>query len=99
MTGHADFLATLGDEFLLGDGTRLQLREVSELTEQGDYLSYSLRFTGSPDHLVGQGMQDLAHETLGSQSLFLVPLGPGGDGFEYEAVFSYLRISRETATP
>ena len=98
MAGHADFAAIVGDEFRLGDGTRLRLREVSELSEQGDYLSYSLLFQGPAELAIAQGTYELTHETLGTQLLFLVPLGSGAAGFEYESVFSYLRAPSEGAT-
>ena len=98
MTGHADFAAIVGDEFLLFDGIRLRLREVSELFEQGDHLSYSLLFRGSAEQPFGQGTYELTHETLGTQSLFLVPLGPRDGWLEYESVFSFLRAEREEAT-
>lgn len=89
MTGQADFLAAVGDDFDLADGTSLRLCEVSDVHRQGDYRSYSLLFAGSLDNALAQASYELMHSTLGAQMLFLVPLGPGEEGFRYEAVFSY----------
>jgi hypothetical protein len=97
MEGHAGFLGVVGDDFRLRDDTALRLREVSDLAAQGDYAGYSIVFSGPSDHLLAQGTYELAHESLGVQSLFLVPLGPAGDGFDYEAVFTQLRSSGERA--
>jgi len=95
MEGNVGFRGVIGDDFRLRDDTALRLREVSELAVQGDYAGYSLVFSGPSDHPLGQGTYELAHETLGVQSLFLVPLGPAGDGFDYEAVFTHRRSSGE----
>ena len=95
MEGNVGFRGVIGDDFRLRDDTALRLREVSDLAVQGDYAGYSIVFSGPSDHLLAQGTYELAHETLGVQSLFLVPLGPAGDGFDYEAVFTHRRSSRE----
>lgn len=95
MEGHDGFLGVVGDDFRLTDDTRLRLREVSDLAVQGDYTGYSIVFSGPSDQLLAQGTYELAHDTRGVQSLFLVPLGPAGDGFDYEAVFTHRQSSDE----
>ena len=51
--------------------------------------SYSLLFRSSDkDHYLIQKQYPVSHPELGNLMLFLVPLGPGAEGMEYEAVFT-----------
>jgi hypothetical protein len=45
-------------------------------------------FSGSLSEGFGQGTYTVAHRSLGSFALFLVPVGPGGPDQRYEAVFN-----------
>jgi hypothetical protein len=93
---HADFAAHLGTTFRLrlADGAALDvvLEEASphpHLPPQpGRRRGFSLVFrSSSPGHLP-QGIYRLDHEAMGAMELFLVPIGPRGDGMCYEAVFN-----------
>jgi len=49
---------------------------------------FSLVFRGPLESLLPQATHRLEHAELGSMSLFLVPIGPDGEGMRYEAVFA-----------
>jgi hypothetical protein len=50
---------------------------------------FTLTLTGGPHPHLPQGILRLDHDVLGRLDLFLVPIGPGGDGqHRYEAVFA-----------
>jgi hypothetical protein len=50
---------------------------------------FTLTFAGGPSPAVRQGTLRLVHDVLGELELFVVPIGPGGDGRpRYEAVFA-----------
>jgi hemoglobin len=49
---------------------------------------FRLVFLGPADPQLTQGMHDLDHPNHEFSGLFLVPTGPDGDGFQYEAVFN-----------
>jgi len=51
---------------------------------------FSLVFRGPASYGLPQGTFVLEHESLGSLSLFLVPIGPARDGrgFGYQAIFN-----------
>jgi len=50
---------------------------------------FSLLFVGPDDRRLVQGTYRLDHEGFdGGLSLFLVPVGPGGEGMQYESTFS-----------
>jgi hypothetical protein len=44
--------------------------------------------TGQQDSYLVQAIYRVGHKALGSLDLFLVPLGPDGQGMRYEAVFT-----------
>jgi Domain of unknown function (DUF6916) len=49
---------------------------------------FSVQFLGPAEPVLPQRIHRLASGTGEALELFLVPLGPSGDGTEYEAVFS-----------
>ena len=49
---------------------------------------FSLLFRVPRGTVLSQRMYTMAHETLGSFELFLVPIGPSGDDLRLEAVFN-----------
>ena len=49
---------------------------------------FSLMFRGPADLQLPQATYSLAHAELGTVELFLVPVGRGADGVDYEAVFT-----------
>ncbi|RMF80912.1 MAG: hypothetical protein D6737_06545 [Chloroflexi bacterium] len=58
----------------------------ARLTEED---AFSLLFeTTETGFYLQQAIFKVTHPKLGEQHIFLVPLGPGGGGMHYEAVFS-----------
>ncbi len=49
---------------------------------------FALLFVGPEVPSLSQGIHRLAHPKLGAMEIFLVPVGPHGDGLGYEAVFN-----------
>lgn len=68
----------------------LHLIHVSELRETPRQRMFSLVFRGPLDQPMEQGGYPLSHAEIGSDVLFLVPVGREADGFHYEAVFNNL---------
>jgi|ERR1051325_1375977 hypothetical protein len=72
----------------------LQLTRVDHLREKHTSKrlyrdSFALIFTGPTDIMLQQGTYPMRHEALGEQvNIFIVPIGKGEEGFEYEAVFT-----------
>jgi hypothetical protein len=85
---HRQFVATVGPEPL-----ELELVEVHDLgvrrTDAGELDNYALVFRSAlRDRYAPQGTYRLAQERLGALDVFLVPLGPDGEGMRYEAIFN-----------
>lgn len=71
------------------DDFELTLMEVSRGGAGSAREQFTLTYAGGPNPPVQQGIMHLEHGTLGGLDLFLVPIGPGGDGrHRYEAVFA-----------
>jgi hypothetical protein len=68
----------------------LELISVSELRETPRQRMFSLVFRGPLDQPLEQGLHIMTHDTMGTESLFLVPIAREADGFHYEAVFNNL---------
>ena len=49
---------------------------------------FSLLFRGPRAPVLPQRIYRLEHERMGALELFIVPLGPDGDGLRYEAIFT-----------
>ena len=96
----ADFAARVDEPFVLDLKTDFPGLEPLVLTlakaeaiktnrDLGDARApFSLLFQGPAEPVLGQRIYPLDNEVLGRIELFLVPLGPVGDGMRYEAVFS-----------
>ena len=54
----------------------------------GGRRAFSLVFRGPRDAPVPQRIYRVEHDRLGAFDLFLVPIGPDGEGMRYEAVFT-----------
>ena len=68
----------------------VELVTVSDLRETPRQRMFSLVFCGPLDQPLEQGLHPMTHETMRTESLFLVPIAREADGFRYEAVFNNL---------
>jgi hypothetical protein len=70
----------------------LELAEVVALppkeSEEVRRAPFSLLFLGPGEPLLAQQIYRLDNPQAGAMDIFLVPLGPKGDGMQYEAVFT-----------
>jgi len=70
----------------------LQLTRVAKVMEseaaQLDRHPFSLFFIGPKSFLLKQHIYSVRHDELGSMDIFLVPVGAGGETYDYEAVFT-----------
>ena len=82
------FLIQFEDEWVASELVEVQDRSVA-LTDASPVQleSVSLLFRGPADATFGQGIYKVQNRALGTQELFLVPVGPG-DEVVYEAVFN-----------
>ena len=89
-----DFRGRVGERFparAQERGLALTLRTVDPLPRPlGDKgrEPFSLEFTDEADDHVPQQTVRVEHPDLGGFELFVVPLGPSGDGMRYEAIFT-----------
>lgn len=68
----------------------VKLVEVSELKKSPQQERFSIVFKGPSDTLLPQHTYEMTHESTGTFTIFLVPVGMETDGFLYEAVFNQL---------
>jgi hypothetical protein len=88
---YENYFGVQGSDFTLADSDiQLKLVEVTEKKVAGLQEMYSLLFCGAKDEALSQGTYELTHETLGSVSLFLVPVALDENGYQYEAAFNRL---------
>ena len=66
----------------------LELVELTEGTSSPRHEQFALLFRGPLETFLQQAIYQLEHETLGELEMFLVPVGRGQNGFQYEAVFN-----------
>ena len=89
-----DFTPALGEAFALdAGGTRgleLRLVEARSLGDQAfkDRTPFALLFRGPREPVLAQAMYRLTHQRLGALDIFIVPVGRGADGVDYEAIFT-----------
>jgi hypothetical protein len=70
-----------------GDGLAdIVLIEVTDNSEPSAE-RFTLLFRGSLDRFFEQNTYELGHDVLGSEPIFIVPVGRQADGFLYQAVF------------
>lgn len=78
------------------DPFEVKLIEVSPLGQgsgaepnaEGARAGFSIVFRGPTDRPLEQRIYPMAHDSLGSFDIFLVPIGPDREGLRYEAVFN-----------
>ena len=91
---HAVFAENLNSVFFMEHPAwgqvSLELVFVSELRETPRQRMFSIILRGALEQPFSQGLFPLSHEKMGTESLFLVPIGREDDGFRYEAVFNNL---------
>ena len=90
---YEELAAQANTKFLLTETTEpieLELIEATERQVTPQQEIFSLIFLGPKDLLLPQRMYQLAHERLGSVTLFLVPIAQSEEGFRYEAAFNRL---------
>ncbi len=94
---YASFEPYLNQTFTLNlegeEPVAFELIEVSHLGREPDEAenrrwSFALVFRGPESPVFEQQIFRLDHEEMGTLELFLVPLGPGKTGMQYEAVFT-----------
>ena len=87
------FTKCLDTEFQLVDENSpefsLKLTDVIDRAKTPRQETFSLLFQGPAEHFVAQGIHKLEHDQLGVIDIFLVPIGQGAGGFQYEAVFNH----------
>jgi len=86
-----DFDAIVGDPVSLEAGElsiAARVHEVSKLPSHGDRQSFSVIFRSEQGQQLEQQIVRVRHDSFKELDLFLVPLGPAGDGMDYEAVFN-----------
>jgi Domain of unknown function (DUF6916) len=93
----SDFEPHVGTKFRIAltgsEPLELELAEARSLggqtIEGSRRLPFAVTFKGGPrDRYLPQRIYDLEHPTLGTLSIFLVPLGPDEEAMRYEAVFT-----------
>ena len=93
------FSPLLGETFsLYADGAHalpLELVEATDLQSSGRAPAadgrrapFSLVFRGPHTPVAPQRIYPLEHPSIGRAELFLVPIGPDGQGMRYEAIFT-----------
>lgn len=88
------FAEHLGDTFRLeaegstGSLTLLEASPLESTARKDEREPFSLVFRGAKEEVLPQRIYRLEHEALGSLDIFLVPIGPDGEGMRYEAVFN-----------
>ena len=95
---HEHFAPLVGDDFTVTTAEGVHTMRLVEATAgaepggpgpQGQQrMQFSLVFRGPAAPLLPQGTYGVAHEAVGDQELFLVPLGRDADGVRYEAAFA-----------
>lgn len=93
---HEDFQVLLERRFLLArEGEEPLVLELIQAEakgsgepEPGRRRPFALVFRGPQAPILAQAIYALEHAELGRLEIFLVPLGPNGDGIGYEAVFA-----------
>ena len=94
-----DFSPYLNDEFRIrtssDDFLEIELLEVTEIgspppedRNTPKRRPFSVVFRGPMDAPIPQDIYEIEHEKMGAFSIFIVPIGPDGEGLRYEAVFA-----------
>jgi hypothetical protein len=75
-------------DMVLTEATPLGSGSGQEAGAPGRRVPFSLVFRGPRDVLLPQRTYRIEHEAIGAFDLFLVPIGPDGEGMRYEAIFT-----------
>jgi L-ascorbate metabolism protein UlaG (beta-lactamase superfamily) len=70
------------------DALELKLMEVVETMRTPTREQFSVLFSGPLEYHLPQGIYHMEHEKMGEMDIFLVPIGKGPEGYNYEAVFN-----------
>ncbi len=78
---------------LTGEGSATLPLVLVEITALGSGAAgrrdpYSLVFRGPPAPILPQRIYRIRHGRMGELEIFLVPIGPDGEGMRYEAIFT-----------
>jgi hypothetical protein len=98
----AAFRAEIDTEFVIDPGggrepVAVKLVEVTEGKSGGGFQRFSVLFHGPVDRFLEQGTYAFQHDSLGSLTLFIVPIvGSNAERIVYEAVFAQ-RIESQPA--
>lgn len=90
------FKGSLNQNYIvdLQDGNNLEIKlvEVEEKEKNSPSKDrpkdFSLIFRGPMSPVLNQFNHSLSNESLGQMNIFLVPIGPDGEGMNYQAIFS-----------
>lgn len=91
---HETFAGREGEAFpiRLEDGSAVETRLHSARTwgsgSDGHRVPFTLTFVGPQQPVLPQQIYRMEHPAIGAFELFLVPVGPGAGGMQYEAVFT-----------
>ena len=91
---HGDFAGQLNTKFRVVEADapfELELVEANEINSGENQETFSLIFLGPGDKFLQQKLYDLEHDTLGRNTIFLVPISEDERGFSYEAVFNRIK--------
>jgi hypothetical protein len=86
-----DFAPHVGQAFqVAGGGAAVALSlasaQASRHSASPARQGFALVFVGEAS--LGQGIHTVVHPELGALDIFLVPIGPGPQGLQYEAIFN-----------
>lgn len=88
------FAESLNTKFRVGAETagtvEIELVQLVEGVSTPRQEQFSLLFLGPLDRFLMQKTYRVEHDSLGEFDMFLVPVGRGQDGFQYEAIFNRL---------
>ncbi len=91
---HETFAGREGESFniRLDDGGTLETRLASARAwgsgSANHRVPFTLTFVASGTVVLPQRIYRMEHEAVGAFEIFLVPVGPGPEGMQYEAVFT-----------
>ena len=87
---HTTFVPLVGTDFRIhrpdARPLRVKLIDVKQLRSAGE--SFSLLFHGHAGASLPQGIHRIEHQALGRFDLFVVPVGRGASGQDFEAVIN-----------
>ena len=81
----------LNEGFIIARSIEMELVEVNSLGHKhprAEREPFSLVFRGPKAPVLIQKIYPVEHQSLGALDLFLVPIGPDGEGMRYEAIFT-----------